>query len=127
MKLLALVTLILLTAAAPALASTCKASLPRKGEVFSGVVVRIVAGDSLCVGEEDGGIKVRLADFNATDKGQPYSQTAKETLYELVSGRKITCVAQRKSLERIVAVCTMGGRSLGDLMRERGIPEGGKL
>jgi len=49
-------------------ADPCNAPLPKKGEQFEGQVTYIVDGDGLCVGHEDGGIEVRVSDFNAWKK-----------------------------------------------------------
>jgi hypothetical protein len=113
-------------AAGPALADPCQAPLPSKGQAFAGVVDRIIAGDSFCVGEDGGGVKVRLADFDSVDRYDPGGMQAKKELHKLVYGQYVTCKADGKSFDRVVAVCTLGGRSLADQLRERGVPEGGK-
>jgi micrococcal nuclease len=109
----------------PALADPCEAPLPTKGTRFVGEVTYIVDGDGLCVGREQGGIEVRLADFNACELKEPCGPPAKEALRQLTFGRTVECVAGHKSWDRTVAVCTLDGERLGDLMRRKGIPEGG--
>jgi hypothetical protein len=36
------------------------------------------------------------------------------------------CVADHQTYDRMSAVCRIGGRSLGDLMRAAGVAEGGR-
>jgi endonuclease YncB( thermonuclease family) len=63
-------------AAAIALASVaqadpCDATLPRRGESFSGPVTRVIDGDSICIGHERGGIEVRVAEYSAPELRDP--------------------------------------------------------
>ena len=45
----------------------------------------------------------------------------------MVRGRRVICTSEgRKTWDRVVAVCRIGGVSLGDRMRAAGIPEAGK-
>jgi len=111
----------------PALADPCEADFPRKGERFAGPVTYIVDGDGLCVGHDRGGIEVRLGDFNAPEKDQPGGKEAKAALERIAMGRHVECVRTgRQTWDRIVSVCTLNGRSLGDLMRAAWIAEGGR-
>lgn len=107
----------------PALADPCEAPLPPPGEEFSGAVTYIVDGDGLCVGSDNGGIEVRLADFNAIELRDPGGPEAKATLARIAFGKTVACVAGHKSYDRTVARCVLDGRSLGDLMREAGQAE----
>ncbi|MCP5433065.1 MAG: nuclease [Alphaproteobacteria bacterium] len=109
-----------------ALADPCEAPLPKKGETFSGPVTYIVDGDGLCVGEEQGGIEVRLADFRAIELNDPGGREAKAALTRIAFGKTVSCVAGKHSWDRVVARCTLNGEGLGDLMRAAGIPEGGR-
>ncbi len=104
----------------------CRSELPSKGESFSGPVTDVLDGDSLCVGYIRGGIEVRLGDFRAPELSTARGPKAKAVLTRIANGRTIDCVAGDKSYDRVVSVCTLDGRSLGDLMREAGIAEGGK-
>lgn len=81
--------------ASPALADRCEAPLPKKGETFSGEVTYIVDGDGFFVGKNQGGIEVRLADFNACELNEEGGQAAKENLRKIVFGKHVECVAGR--------------------------------
>lgn len=109
----------------PAYADPCNAPLPDRGEKFSGIVSYIVDGDGLCVGFENGGIEVRLADFYALELREHGGREAKYALTHIAFGKHVSCTAGHRSYDRTVARCNVGGRSLGDLMRNAGIPEGG--
>lgn len=116
-------------------ADPCTAELPTQaGSEFSGVVRHVIDGDSLCVGPADGGgstwIEVRLMDFDAPEQGEPDSRDAAEALHRLAFGRRADCVVTpgrtgTRSYDRAHAVCRIGGRTIGELMRAAGAPEGG--
>jgi len=109
-----------------ALADPCEAPLPRQGTTFTGPVTYVGDGDSLCVTTTAGQVEIRLADFNAPELQEPGGPQARETLRRLVMGRRATCRAGRRSYDRVVARCEVGGTSVGDLMRRAGIREGGR-
>jgi len=128
------VTLSLVT---PALADPCKAipdggpmpSTLYPGAIFSGPVTYVGDGDSLCVAVGPGPgnlVEVRLEDFYAPELHEPDGEAAKRALSQLVMRRRLTCVAGRRSYDRVVASCTLNGRSVGDLLRSNGEREGGR-
>jgi len=101
----------------------------RSGQAFSGPVVYVGDGDSLCVAlgpSHAQWAEVRLADFYAPELHDAGGPEAKETLSRLVEGKKVECVAEHRSYDRVVAVCRLRGRSVGDLMRSAGVHEGGR-
>ena len=126
--------------ASPALADPCKA-IPDKGPVpaylalgssFTGPVVYIGDGDSLCIdvgkpplARHDEWVEVRIADFYAPELHAAGGQAAKLALEGLVQGETLTCIAGRQVYDRVVATCTLQGRPVGDLLRAAGAVEGG--
>nr|WP_047166856.1 hypothetical protein [Sphingomonas sp. Y57] len=115
--------------AVPALADPCEGALPAKGTTFSGVVRYVSDGDGLCVGpagRPHRWIEVRLADFYAPELHEAGGIDAKRRLERIVMGRVLVCRAGRRSFDRVVAACTLGGRPLGTLLREDGGAEGGR-
>lgn len=103
----------------------------RAGRAFSGPVVYVGDGDSLCVetlrGQGGAGwVEVRLADFYAPELNAPGGRAARQALVDIAIQRRVSCVAGRRSYDRVVARCTLNGVSLGDLMRRRGVSEGGR-
>jgi endonuclease YncB( thermonuclease family) len=109
-------------------ADPCKAPLPSSGTIFSGQVRYVGDGDSLCVGQASNPatwIEVRIADFYAPELNTSGGQDAKVALQRLALGRTLQCRAGKRSYDRVVAWCTLDGRSLADGMRQAGIMEGG--
>jgi endonuclease YncB( thermonuclease family) len=83
----------------------------------------------LCVGPEgqpDQWIEVRLGDFNAPELSEAGGQRAKRLLVSVVLGRALVCRAGRRTYDRVVGYCTLGGTPLGALLRARGGVEGGR-
>jgi endonuclease YncB( thermonuclease family) len=113
----------------PALADPCEATLPAKGATFTGIVRYVGDGDGLCVGpagRPDRWIEVRLADFYAPELHDAGGRDARRPLERLVMGKPLVCRAGRRSYDRVVAACTLGGRPLGALLRAAGGVEGGR-
>lgn len=101
----------------------------RSGEAFSGSVAYVGEGDSLCVAlgpSHAQWAEVRLADFYAPELHDAGGPEAKATLRRLVEGKRVDCVAEHRSYDRVAAVCRLRGRSVGDLMRSSGVGEGGR-
>lgn len=125
--------------ATPVLADPCKripdrGPMPSElapGRTFAGPVVYVGDGDSLCVETTpgkggDGWVEIRLADFYAPELSEPGGRAARDGLAYIAMRRRVSCVAGRRSYDRVVARCTLNGTSLGDLMRRRGVDEGGR-
>ena len=115
--------------ASPALADPCEGALPAKGTAFSGIVRYVGDGDGLCVGpagRPDRWIEIRLADFYAPELNEAGGIAAKRRLERIAIGKVLTCRASRRSYDRVVATCTLGGRPLGSVLRAAGGVEGGR-
>lgn len=101
----------------------------RSGQAFSGSVAYVGDGDSLCVAlgpSHAQWAEVRLADFYAPELHEAGGPEAKNTLSRLVEGKRVDCIAEHRSYDRVVAVCRLRGRSVGDLMRSAGVQAGGR-
>lgn len=121
---------------APAWADPCKAipeqgPLPRYlqfGASFSGPVSHVIDGDSICVAVGPAAsdwVEVRLADFYAPELNQPGGPAAKSALEQVALGQQAACVANLRTYDRIAARCQIRGTSVGALMRDAGVREGG--
>src|SRR5438874_2403057 len=87
--------------------------LLQPGRRFSGPVVRVLDGDSLCVALGTGPaswVEVRLSDFYAAESGSPGGPAAKAALERIALGQVATCTAGPQSYDRVVAACTLSGR-----------------
>lgn len=123
--------------AGQALADPCKAVPDRgptpaelaPGRVFEGPVVYVGDGDSLCVAlgsTPAHWAEIRLSDVFAPELAEPGGPAAKAVLEQVAMGRRLTCIAGRRSYDRVVAACRLGGRSLAALLRAAGAREGGR-
>ncbi len=120
---------------AAAWADPCEGALPRRaGETFSGQVRYIGDGDSLCIGNSSDPstwIEVRLADFNAPELHADGGAAARAALESAAVGQTAECVVTRGrnrrvvSYDRVIAICTIRGRRIGDTLRAAGAREGG--
>lgn len=120
---------ILMLAQSGALADPCTAPLPKAGTPFNGTVRYVGDGDSLCVGQSNSPntwIEVRVADFYAPELHAPGGRNAKAALERIAMWKPAQCMAGKRSYDRVVAQCTIGGTSIGQLMRQAGIVEGGR-
>ena len=117
-------------------ADPCEADLPTKAAAsFSGTVRYVGDGDSLCVGSGATGagwIEVRLADFDAPELSTQPGRKAKDILVREAMGKQASCTVTKgrngktTTYDRVLAVCRIGGASIGDLLRRAGAPEGGR-
>lgn len=134
---LGLAAVLLLCGAVQAKADPCKAipdsgPMPTflyKGHSFSGPVVLVLDGDSLCVAVGKGPqnwVEVRLSDFYAPELHEPGGPEAKAALGRIAFGKVATCVSKNRTYDRIAALCTIGGRALGELMTAAGVAQGGR-
>lgn len=71
-------------------------------------------------------VEVRVADFYAQELHAAGGAQAKATLERITRGKRAVCKAQHRSYDRVVAVCRIGGQTVGDLMRSAGVAEGGR-
>jgi endonuclease YncB( thermonuclease family) len=134
---LGLAAVLLLCGAGQALADPCKAipdsgPMPTflyKGQSFSGPVVQVLDGDSLCVAVGKGPqnwVEVRLSDFYAPESHEPGGPGAKAALSRIALGKVASCVSKNRTYDRIAARCTIGGRTLGALLTAEGVAQGGR-
>lgn len=105
------------------------------GATLVGQVRYVGDADSLCVGESpkpSTWFEIRLADFFGPELNAPGGRSARSALIHLALGKATVCVVQRgnngrtTSYDRLIAVCRIDGISIGDLLREHGVNEGGR-
>lgn len=137
MKLLGAIATLAFFAIAPSMAHAdpCTAELPRHaGETFNGTVRYVGDGDSLCVGnsgDPSTWIEVRLGDFDAPELHSTDGPRSKQFLEQVAFGRRASCRAIRGRsgrvivYDRVIALCSVEGRSIGDWLRSVGAPSGG--
>lgn len=123
--------------AAPALADPCEAPVRgyKAGQTVSGTVLYVGDADSVCVAlgrDPSTWLEIRLADFYGPELNSPGGRQGKAAMERLAFGKQAVCTVQRSdrgnhtySYDRLIAVCRVGGTSLGDQMRRAGVQEGG--
>lgn len=98
---------------------------------ISGVVRHVIDGDGLRLST---GHEIRLGDFDAPEWNERGGRAASAALTDIALGKTVECRPCEgarnprtcTSYDRIIATCRLNGRRLGDLMRSRGIAEGGR-
>ncbi len=111
------------------LADPCKGPAPASGTAIAGTVRYISDGNRICVGASGNPAswtEVRVADFNAPELREPEGEAAKRTLETIALGKEVQCIAGKRSYDRVVARCTIGGTSIGDLMKHAGVQGKGR-
>jgi len=89
-------------------AAACTAALPARGASFSGTVLQVIDGHTLCVASgatPDQWVRVRLSD------GGP--GLTRGALMAAAFAKEVTCVAASADGDGVEAVCTADGRSVG--------------
>jgi len=98
------------------------------GSNFSGPVVQVLDGDSLCVAVGDTPlqwVEVRLADFYASELEKAQGGAARDALMRIAFGKRAYCISGLRTHDRIAARCEISGHAVGDLMRDAGVAEAG--
>lgn len=134
---LPLLTLALSLVAGTALADPCAAKVTgyKAGQTVAGTVRYVGDGDGLCLSpsrDPTTWVEIRLADFMAPELSERNGRQARDTLRRLALGRQAVCTVRRgkngrtSSYDRLIASCTVEGRSLAELLRSSGVKEGGR-
>ena len=92
----------------PLIVAGCTAAAPGPGQAFSGTVLEVIDGATLCVAQgatPDQWILVRLS-------GQAGARS-RSTLMAAAFAKRLTCVAGRASAHGVVAQCAIDGVDLG--------------
>ena len=129
--------IVFLLIASPALCDPCTAKVTgyKPGATVAGTMRYYVDGDSLCLStspDPKTWTEIRLADFYAPELSEPGGRQAKAALERLTKGKRLVCTATRGtggrtySYDRLIAVCTLDGVSVGDRLRRAGGVEGGR-
>lgn len=113
---------------------TARVAGHRSGEVVTGMIQYVGDGDSLCIGKSrdpSTWIEIRLGDWYAPELHEPGGQRAKRALKRLLGQLAVYTATRGQngrtvSYDRLVAVCSVKGRSIADHMRSAGIEQGGR-
>ena len=89
-------------------AAACTAAPPARGQSFSGTVLQVIDGRTLCVASgptPDQWVRVRLSDADAA--------VPRGALMAAAFSRQVTCVADSMDADGVSAVCVADGKSIG--------------
>jgi hypothetical protein len=98
--------------AEPPRTAPCTAAAPAAGEVFSGPVMQVIDGSTLCVADgptPDHWIRVRLSDVSGP--------AAWGALMAAAFSKDVICIADRRDGQGVVGRCVFNGDPLGELVR----------
>jgi hypothetical protein len=103
--------------AAPVVAGTCDGPLPAKGESISGQVSEIFDGGTFCVGRAEGGVKVRVAGFNACALNERGGEAGREVMRKIVFEKIVSCIVDERDGDAVRATCTVEGQPVVKVLR----------
>jgi hypothetical protein len=92
--------------------AACTATAPEAGAVFSGPVLQVIDGRTLCVADgptPDHWVRVRLSDI-------PQGE-ARGSLMAAAFAKDVICIADKRDRDGVVGRCIFDGSPLGDLVR----------
>jgi endonuclease YncB( thermonuclease family) len=99
--------------------TTTQASIPQA--TITGRVINVSDGDSITVRAGEINIKVRLAQIDAPETGQPWGTRSKQELQALVAGEDVTLtITDRDRYGRSVAQVQKAGLDINRTMIARG-------
>jgi hypothetical protein len=105
----------------------CGSLFPGLYATFEGEVRYVMDGDTLCLANRGGTVRVRLADFNAAELDEQGGSAAKQILSELTLGSRLTCTVLDHSLDAVVALCMINIENVGNMLRAKGARENRKV
>lgn len=104
----------------PPFAATAAQASPSQ-TAFEGQVIRVTDGDSITVRTGEENIKVRLAQIDAPESGQPWGTRSRQELADMVAGRTITIKPTGKDrYDRTIAQLEADGLDVNRDMVARG-------
>lgn len=84
-----------------------------QAEQFFTQVIAVIDGDTVLIRRSNGLLKVRLADIDAPEVGQPFGAESQRALSEMVNGRQVKFVSQAMDkYGRMVAHLSVNGRDV---------------
>jgi endonuclease YncB( thermonuclease family) len=80
-----------------------------QAETFNTQILAVLDGDTVLVKRGTGTLSIRLAEIDAPEKSQPFGETAKKSLSDLVMGKSVKVVSQTMDkYGRMVAHLSVG-------------------
>lgn len=93
-----------------------------QAETFTTQILAVLDGDTVLVKRGTGTLSIRLAEIDAPEKSQPFGETSKKSLSELVMGKSVQVVSQTMDqYGRMVAHLSVGGLDINAEQIRRGM------
>ena len=91
-------------------------------EEFTAKVIAVLDGDTVLVKRAKGLVKIRMAEIDAPEKAQPFGESSKRSLTDLVKGKQVTIKSQAiDKYGRMVASVSLNGLDVDAEQIRRGM------
>ena len=90
-------------------------------KVYQGKVIKVTDGDSINILHESKPLRIRLAEIDAPERGQPFWKKSREALADYVSGKEVT--VEEVDIDRYKRI--VGQVYVGDLWVNGALVRGG--
>ena len=92
-----------------------------KTQTFQALVINVSDGDSITVRAGGQNIKIRLAEIDAPELGQPWGTKSRQELASLVAGKTVSVTPQGQDrYDRVIARIAVNGHDINSAMVQRG-------
>lgn len=92
------------------------------GAEFAAKVIAVLDGDTVLVQRKKGAMKIRLAEIDAPEKAQPFGETSKRSLSDMVRGKQVNVTSQAvDQYGRMVAHISVNGLDVNAEQIRRGM------
>lgn len=89
---------------------------------FTGVVTKIIDGDSLKVRQGKKSYEIRLYGVDAPEYDQPYSSAAKKLVKQTILGKRVDVIpVEWDRYHRLVAIVSYGGNTINERLLQYGL------
>ncbi len=100
----------------------CTFAVTAQAETFSTPILAVLDGDTVLVKRGTGTLSIRLAEIDAPEKAQPFGETSKKSLSELVMGKSVQVVSQTMDqYGRMIAHLNVNGLDINAEQVRRGM------
>ena len=100
----------------------CGLALSAQAETFSAKVIVVMDGDTVMVLRDGHKTKIRLANIDAPEKGQPFGKQSRESLLEMVGKKQVQIDSQAvDQYGRVVGLISLDGRNVNQEQVQRGM------
>ncbi len=91
-------------------------------EEFTARIIVVIDGDTVVIRRAGGLLKIRLAEIDAPEKGQPFGEESKQSLSEMVLRKQVTVVSRAvDKYGRMVANLSLNGLDVNTEQVRRGM------